>query len=90
MYALKNIQKYVIIFQGGDIMTVTKAKLASNARYREKQEFIQLRVGQGERDRYKAAAAALGVSVNQLFINAVEQFIADNVDKLTENGGQSS
>lgn len=58
---------------------VSKAKLESNARYRGKQEFIQLRVGQGERQRYKAAAELLGVSVNQLFINAVEQFIADNL-----------
>lgn len=58
---------------------VSKAKLESNARYRGKQEFIQLRVGQGERQRYKTAAELLGVSVNQLFINAVEQFIADNL-----------
>ncbi|MBE6889633.1 MAG: hypothetical protein E7485_06430 [Ruminococcaceae bacterium] len=64
---------------------VSKAKLASNARYREKQEFIQLRVGAGERARYKAAAEQLGVSVNQLFINAVEQFIADNLAEPLNN-----
>ncbi len=60
-------------------MTVSKAKLASNARYRGKQDFIQIRVGQGDRDRYKAAAAHLGVSLNQLFVNAVEEIIADRL-----------
>lgn len=63
-------------------MAVSKAKLASNARYRDKQEFIQLRVGQGERDRYKALAAHLGMSVNQLFIQSVEQYISDHIDEL--------
>lgn len=60
-------------------MTVSPKKLASNARYRDKQEFIQLRVKQGERDRYKRLAEKLGVSVNQLFLQAVEEFIAEHV-----------
>ena len=60
-------------------MTVSPKKLASNARYRDKQEFIQLRVKQGERDRYKRLAEKLGVSVNQLFLQAVEEFIAEHI-----------
>ncbi len=60
-------------------MPVSKAKLASNAKYRGKQEFIQLRVGQGERDRYKAAAAALGMSVNQLFISGAELLVSERL-----------
>lgn len=60
-------------------MTVSAKKLASNARYRDKQEFIQLRVHQGERDRYKQAAEALGLSVNQLFITAVEEYISEHL-----------
>lgn len=86
MYALKIFLDYGIIVEKEMIfLPVSKAKLASNARYRDKQEFIQLRVGQGERDRYKALAARLGVSVNQLFIQAVEQFIVDNIGTLDDS-----
>lgn len=86
MYALKIFLDYGIIVEKEMIfLPVSKAKLASNARYRDKQEFIQLRVGQGERDRYKALAARLGLSVNQLFVQAVEQFIADNIGTLDDS-----
>lgn len=44
---------------------------------------IKIRVKKGERERYKALAERLGLSVNQLFIQAVEQYIADNIDKLS-------
>ena len=45
----------------------------------ENYEQLSIRLKKGERIRYKTAAEKLGVSVNQLFINAVEQFIADNL-----------
>lgn len=67
------------IIKGVLYMTVSAKKLASNARYRDKQEFIQLRVQQGERDRYKRLAEKLGVSVNQLFLQAVEEFISEHI-----------
>lgn len=41
-------------------------------------------IPKGERDRYKALAARLGISVNQLFVQAVEQFIADNIGTLND------
>ncbi len=46
---------------------------------------IELVVPKGERERYKALAARLGISVNQLFIQSVEQYIADNIDDLSDN-----
>lgn len=42
-------------------------------------EDIKIRVKKGERDRYKHLAEKLGVSVNQLFLQAVEEFIAEHV-----------
>lgn len=79
------------IVKGVDKMAVPKKQQACVTRYvASHYDQIKLTVPKGSRDRYKAAAASLGVSVNQLFINAVEQFIADNVDKLTEDGEQSS
>lgn len=46
---------------------------------------ITVTVPKGERDRYKALAARLGISVNQLFVQAVEQFIADNIGTLNDS-----
>lgn len=46
---------------------------------------ITVTVPKGERDRYKALAVHLGLSVNQLFIQAVEQFIADNIGTLDDS-----
>lgn len=43
---------------------------------------ITVTVPKGERNRYKALAARLGVSVNQLFVQAVEQYISDHIDDL--------
>ncbi len=40
---------------------------------------IKLVVKKGERDRYKRLAEQLGVSVNQLFLQAVEEFIAEHI-----------
>lgn len=55
----------------------------ATAKYmRENLDDIKIRVKKGERDRYKALAARLGVSVNQLFVQAVEQYISDHIDEL--------
>lgn len=37
---------------------------------------VKLVVKKGERDRYKACAAELGLSLNQLFIQAVEEYLS--------------
>lgn len=53
----------------------------------ENYERFTVRVPKGDKDRYKALAARLGISVNQLFIQAVERYIEDNIDAL---GDQSA
>lgn len=66
-------------------MAVSKKQQACVNRYMAKNyDRINLAVPKGERDRYKALAARLGVSVNQLFIQAVEQYISDHIDVLGE------
>lgn len=61
-------------------MTVSKKQQAHVTKYvASHYDQIKITVPKGERARYKVAAEKLGVSVNQLFINAVEQFIADNL-----------
>lgn len=45
---------------------------------------IKITVPKGQRERYKTLAARLGVSVNQLFVQAVENYIADHVAELSE------
>ncbi len=63
---------------------MTKRQTIASAKYNAKTyEEIKLRVKIGEKDRYKALAARLGVSVNQLFIQSVEQYIADNISDLS-------
>ncbi len=67
-------------------MTVSKKQQACVSRYRSAHyDHISITVPKGERDRYKALAARLGISVNQLFIQSVEQYIADNIDDLSDN-----
>lgn len=64
-------------------MTVSKKQQACVSRYRSKHyDHISVTVPKGERDRYKSLAAKLGVSVNQLFVQAVENYIADHIDEL--------
>ncbi len=59
---------------------MTKRQTIASAKYNAKTyEEVKIRVKIGEKDRYKAAAAHLGVSVNQLFVNAVEEIIADRL-----------
>ncbi len=67
-------------------MTVSKKQQQAVDRYISKHyDHIAIRVPKGERERYKALAARLGISVNQLFIQSVEQYIADNIDDLPDN-----
>ena len=64
-------------------MTVSKKQQACVSRYRSKHyDHISVTVPKGERDRYKSLAARLGLSVNQLFVQAVESYIADHIDDL--------
>ncbi len=59
---------------------MAKRQTVASAKYNAKTyEEVKIRVKIGEKDRYKAAAAHLGVSVNQLFVNAVEEIIADRL-----------
>ncbi len=46
---------------------------------------ITVTVPKGDRDRYKALAARLRISVNQLFIQSVEKYIEDNITDLSDN-----
>lgn len=62
---------------------MTKRQTIASAKYNAKTyEEIKVRVKMGEKDRYKSLAARLGVSVNQLFVQAVEQYISDHIDEL--------
>lgn len=64
---------------------MTKAQTRASNKYNSKAyDRIAIQVKKGERDRYKSLAAKLGVSVNQLFVQAVEQFISDHIDELGE------
>lgn len=62
---------------------MTKAQTRASNKYNAKSyDRIAIQVKKGERDRYKSLAARLGVSVNQLFVQAVEQYISDHIDEL--------
>ena len=64
---------------------MAKAQTKASNKYNAKAyDRIAIQVKKGDRDRYKALAARLGVSVNQLFIQAVERYIEDNIDALSE------
>ena len=66
-------------------MKMTKRQTIASAKYNAKTyEEIKLRVKIGEKSRYRALAAQLGLSVNQLFIQSVEEFISEHIDELGE------
>lgn len=67
-------------------MPVPKKQQACVTRYvAAHYDQIKITVPKGERERYKALAARLGISVNQLFIQSVEQYIGDNIDNLNSS-----
>lgn len=73
-----------------NIMTVSKKQQANVTRYVSKHyDQIKITVPKGERDRYKALAAHLGISVNQLFVQAVERYIDDNIGDLSDCADKS-
>lgn len=54
----------------------TEAQKAASIKYlREKTDSIQIRTAKGTKDRWKAAAEAQGVSLQQFIIQAVEAAI---------------
>lgn len=64
---------------------MTKAQTRASNKYNAKSyDRIAIQVKKGERDRYKALAARLGLSVNALFVQSVEQYISDHIDELGE------
>lgn len=66
-------------------MAVSKKQQACVNRYITKNyDRINVTVPKGDRDRYKALAAHLGMSVNQLFVQSVERYIEDNIGELDD------
>lgn len=58
-----------------------KPQTVASAKYNVKTyEDIKIRVKKGERERYKAEAQRLGLSLNQLFIKSVEQYLAEHAE----------
>lgn len=71
-------------------MKMTKRQTIASAKYNAKTyEEIKLRVKIGEKARYKGLAARVGLSVNQLFIQAVESYIAEHIEELNDNPATS-
>lgn len=51
----------------------------ATAKYmKENLDDIKIRVKKGERERYKLEAQKLGLSLNQLFIKAVEEYLIEH------------
>lgn len=46
---------------------------------------IKIRVPKGQREMLKAVAAEMGMSMNQMFIRAVEEYIENNYKPKTES-----
>ncbi len=46
---------------------------------------IKIRVPKGQREKLKAVAAEMGMSMNQMFIKAVEEYIEKNYNSKAEN-----
>lgn len=57
-------------------MTVSKAHIRATTKWEAKAyDKIMIRIPKGERDRYKQAAEERGLSLNQLFIQATEEYL---------------
>lgn len=46
---------------------------------------IKIRIPKGQREKLKAVAAEMGMSMNQMFIRAVEEYIEKNHKSESEN-----
>lgn len=51
----------------------TEKRKVANARYHEKQEFFQVRLNAGQKDRIVECAKLSGVSLNQFVVDAIEE-----------------
>lgn len=54
-------------------MSVSEAQKKASVKYLEKLDEIRIRMPKGKKDDIKAAAAAVGESMNQYVISAVDQ-----------------
>ena len=54
-------------------MPVSEAQKQASVKYLEKLDEVRIRMPKGKKDDVKAAAVAVGESMNQYIINAVEQ-----------------
>lgn len=60
-------------------MTTTKAQIRATTKYESKAyDKILIRIPKGERERFKQAAENRGLSLNQLFVQAAEEFLKNN------------
>lgn len=63
-------------------MAISKAQQKATAKYvKENYDRIEVKPAKGSKDRWKAAADAQGVSLQQFIINAVEAALADQGKK---------
>ena len=66
-------------------MYYNEKRKAITAKYvKENLDDIKIRVPKGEREKLKAVASEMGMSMNQMFIKAVEEYIEKNYEN--ENG----
>lgn len=65
-------------------MSVSAAQKKASAKYLEKLDEIRIRIPKGQKDDIRAAAAAVGESMNQYIINAIERRMGS--DSATRGG----
>lgn len=67
-------------------MYYNEKRKAITAKYvKARLDDIKIRVPKGQREKLKAVAAEMGMSMNQMFIRAVEEFIEKNYKPEAEN-----
>lgn len=58
-------------------MSVSRKQMDYTQKYiHDKYQQVSIRMPRGQRDRYKLAAEKLGLSVNQLFVQSVEEYLS--------------
>ena len=66
-------------------MYYNEKRKAITARYvKEHLDDIKIRVPKGQREKLKAVASEMGMSMNQMFIKAVEEYIERNYKSKNE------